>query len=196
MRLTMKIILINNNTVGKEPFFFLKPDSALLKDNKPFFIPDFTKHLTFSLHPVIRICRLGKNIVERFAYRYYDAITIGLDLTAADVKQDSIEKRLPWEVSNSFDGSAVLGKFLSKETFLSLQNLHLKLDNEEKTIQKLFTADLLLSFDEIVAWTSRYYTMKTGDLIYCGCNIITEAYIGERLQGYLEQEKLFDFYIR
>jgi len=192
----MKIILIGNNTEGQEPYMFLKPDSALLKDNKPFFIPDFTQSVTVSLHPVIRISRLGKNIAERFAPRYYDAVTVGLDITAADIQEDCIAKSLPWEASNGFDGSAVIGKFVPVEHFRSLQTLHLKLDGDGQTVQKLYSGDFLLDADKIIALVSKYYTMKTGDLIYLGTSSPVDVQIGERLQGYLEQDMLFDFHIR
>jgi fumarylpyruvate hydrolase len=192
----MKIILIGDNTPTHKPYLFMKPDSALLKDNKPFFIPDFTESITASMHLVIRISRLGKNIAERFAPRYYDAVTIGIDLTAADTLQKCRIDGMPWEVSNGFDGSAVIGSFIPTDRFASLQTLHLKLNCDGETIQEGHTSEMLLSADRIVSWVSKYYTMKTGDLIYLGAFGTTKVNIDMRLQGYLEREELFDFHIR
>ncbi len=192
----MKIILIGNNTADNQPHFFLKPDSALLKDNKPFFIPDFTKQLRISMHPVIRISRLGKNIAERFAGRYYDAITMGLDFTATDLQNECRENNQPWDISYSFDGSAVIGHFLSKDKYKTLQALHFKLLADGKTVQQLSPSELSLSPDQIVSWVSQFHTLKTGDLIFCGNISSTSGYIDELLQGYIEEEKVFDFHIR
>jgi fumarylpyruvate hydrolase len=192
----MKIIVIGNNAGPKEPYLYLKPDSALLKDNKPFFIPDYTKELTVSLHPVIRISRLGKNIAERFASRYYDAITVGLDLVASDLLERCRINAIPLDISYSFDSSAVIGNFIPIENFATIQALHLKLDKEGQAIQKINTSELTLSADKIIAWVSKYYTLKTGDLIYLGSTSSSKVDINDRLQGYLEQELLFDFHIR
>ncbi len=199
----MKIILIGNNNIHllpengiQEPFHYMKPDSALQKNNKPFFIPDFTQSISVSLHPVIRISKLGKNIAERFAYRYYDGITAGLEITASDLLQKCKENSLPWEVSCGFDGSAVIGDFLPTDKFQSLSTLHLQLNCDNSPIQQDILSYYQLNIDQIIAKVSRYYTMKTGDLIYMGAMGTTEVKIGQRLQGYLENEELFDFHIR
>lgn len=199
----MKIILIGNNNThsddyeaANEPFHFMKPDSALQKNNKPFFIPDFTQSVTVSLHAVVRISKLGKNIAERFAFRYYDAITAGLDITAADLLQHCKEQALPWEASCGFDGSAVIGDFIPVERFKALSALHLKLCADGKPMQEDTLSCLKLNVEQAIARLSKYYTMKTGDLIYMGALGTTEVHIGERLQGYLENEQLFDFHIR
>jgi len=199
----MKIILIGNNNTQldthnslQEPFHFMKPDSALQKNNKPFFIPDFTHCVTVSMHPVIRVSKLGKNIAERFAYRYFDAITTGLDICAGDILQKCQEKALPWEVSNSFDGSAVIGNFVTIDHFKSLDTINFKLCCDGKTFQEGTMQPLTLHIEQAISHLSNYYTMKTGDLIYMGAMGVTEVHIGQRLQGYLENELLFDFHIR
>jgi 2-keto-4-pentenoate hydratase/2-oxohepta-3-ene-1,7-dioic acid hydratase in catechol pathway len=199
----MKIILIGNNNTHllpengyKEPYHFMKPDSALQKNNKPFFIPDFTQSVSVSLHPVIHISKLGKNIAERFAYRYYDSITTGLDITASDLLQKCKENALPWEVSCAFDASAIIGNFLSVEKFQSIETLHLKLNCDGNTVQQDTLSCFQMNIDQIIADISRYYTLKTGDLIYMGALGNTEVQIGRRLQGYLENDELFDFHIR
>lgn len=198
----MKIIIIGNNnsplkTKTIQPYFYLKPDSALLKDNKPFFIPDFTKDMIAEFHPVIRISRLGKNIAERFAYRYYDAITIGVNLIANDLNQNCIAEKLPWEISTSFDGSAIIGEFIPADYFKSLQSIHLKIKLDEEFLQEINTNQLYLSPEKIIAWISKFYTIKTGDLIYMGnINNNSIIHIGEKIQGFLEQKEVFNFHIR
>lgn len=192
----MKIILIGHNEPGKTPYLFLKPDSALEKNNKPFFIPDFSTSTTVSLHPVIRISRLGKNIAERFANRYYDAVTAGLDITATNIQQSLSKEGLPWEESNSFDGSAVIGSFITLDKLQSISDLHWSLHMDEHKVQEGCIGQLLLQADQIVAWVSRYYTMKTGDLIYMGSFGRTAVNIGNRLQAYAGEDKVFDFHVR
>jgi fumarylpyruvate hydrolase len=192
----MKIILIDHREGEEEPFFFLKPDSALQKNNKPFFIPDLTHSLTASMHAVIRVSKLGKNIGERFARRYYDGITVGLDLTAADIKAQHRASGLPWEMSNCFDGSAVIGDFLPLSMFETATVKDIRFDVEGVAQQQGETSDILSTADRLVAWTSRFFTMKTGDLIYMGPAGTTEVHIGDRLQGFAGERKLFDFHIR
>lgn len=188
-----------NHTLLKpeEPVIFMKPDSALLKDGKPFFIPDFSQRVDYETELVVRISRLGKNIAERFAHRYYDAVTIGIDFTARDLQDSFRKKGLPWELSKGFDSSAAIGTFIPKERFSDIQNLHFHLDIDGKTVQKGATADMLFTVDQIIAYVSRFCTLKIGDLLFTGTPVgVGPVSINQHLQGFLEDEKLIDFHVR
>ena len=188
-----------NNTLlsPKEPVIFMKPDSAILKDGKPFFIPDFTQRLDYETELVVRICRLGKHIAPRFAHRYYDAVTVGIDFTARDLQNGFRTQGLPWELSKGFDDSAVLGEFVPVDKFSNIQDLHFHLDIDEKTVQQGHTADMLFKVDEIIAYVSKFCTLKIGDLLFTGTPVgVGPVSVGQHLQGYLEGEKLLDFHIR
>ncbi len=181
----------------EEPVIFLKPDSALLKDGKPFFIPDFSQEVHYEAELVVRICRLGKNIAERFAHRYYDAVTVGIDFTARDLQRKFRSVGDPWELSKGFDSSAAIGDFVSVDKFQSLQNLNFHLDIDGRTVQSGNTADMVFKIDEVIAYVSRFFTLKIGDLLYTGTPVgVGPVHVDEHLQGYLEGEKLLDFYIR
>lgn len=181
----------------EEPVIFLKPDSALLKDGKPFFIPDFSQEVHYEAELVVRICRLGKNIAERFAHRYYDAVTVGIDFTARDLQRKFRSVGDPWELSKGFDSSAAIGDFVSVDKFQSLQNLNFHLDIDGRTVQSGNTADMVFKIDEVIAYVSRFFTLKIGDLLYTGTPVgVGLVHVDEHLQGYLEGEKLLDFYIR
>lgn len=182
---------------NQEPVIFMKPDSALLKDGKPFFIPDFSNEIHYETELVVRICRLGKNIAPRFAYRYYDAATIGIDFTARDLQRKYREQGLPWELSKGFDNSAAIGRFVpladsaGKEAF----NFHLNIDG--KTVQEGNTNQMIFGIDDIIAHVSRFVTLKIGDLIFTGTPAgVGPVSIGQHLEGFLEDEKLLDFYIK
>lgn len=180
-----------------EPVIFLKPDSALLKDGKPFFIPDFSQEIHYEAEIVVRINRLGKNIPERFAHRYYDALTIGIDFTARDLQRKFRAAGNPWELSKGFDSSAVTGRFIPIERFADIQDLHFRLDINGQSVQQGHTAEMLFGVDEVVAFVSRYFTLKTGDLLYTGTPPgVGPVHINDHLQGYLEGEKVLDFYVR
>ncbi len=183
--------------IPEEPVIFLKPDSALLKDGKPFFIPDFSNEVHYETELVVRISRLGKNIAERFAHRYYDALTVGIDFTARDLQRKLREKGYPWEVSKGFDGSAVIGDFLPKEQFSDVQNVRFNLNIDGQCVQSGCSADMLFGVDKLIAWVSRFYTLKIGDLLYTGTPVgVGPVSIGQHLQGYLEDKKVLDFYVR
>jgi 2-keto-4-pentenoate hydratase/2-oxohepta-3-ene-1,7-dioic acid hydratase (catechol pathway) len=181
----------------KEPVIFMKPDSALLKDGKPFFIPDFSNEVHYETELVVKICRLGKNIAQRFAHRYYDEVTVGIDFTARDLQRKLREEGHPWEISKGFDDSAAIGKFVPLEKCGDIQNLNFHLDIDGNKVQQGTTADMLFKVDEIIAYVSRFFTLKIGDLIFTGTPVgVGPVSIGQHLQGYLEEEKLLDFYIR
>lgn len=182
---------------SEEPVFFMKPDSALLKDNKPFFIPDFSKKIVYGAQIVIRINKLGKNIGERFAHRYYDAVTVGLDLTARDLQEKLIQQGQPWEVAKGFDGSAVLGRFIPKEQMGDLNKLDFRLMVDGKQEQQGCSENWIFSVDRLIAWISQFYTLKMGDLLFTGAPVgDTIATVNQHLQGYLQDQPLFDFHIR
>lgn len=181
----------------KEPVIFMKPDSALLKDGKPFFIPDFSKEVHYETELVVRINRLGKNIAQRFASRYYDAVTVGIDFTARDLQRELRSAGNPWEISKGFDNSAAIGNFIPVEKFADIQNIGFHLDINGKTVQQGNTKDMLFRVDRIIEYISQFFTLKIGDLLFTGTPVgVGPVNIGEHLQGYLENEKVLDFYVR
>ncbi len=203
----MKIICIGRNyaehakemksEVPTEPVFFMKPDTALLKDNEPFYFPDFTKDLHHEIEVVLKISKVGKHIAEEFAHKYYEKISLGIDFTARDLQAQCKAKGLPWEKAKSFDGSAPIGKFVKKTELGDLQNLNfeLKINNESK--QKGNTSDLLFSFDKVIAYVSQFVTLKVGDLIYTGTpEGVGPVKIGDQLQGSLNGTELFCFEVK
>lgn len=205
----MKIIAVGMNYVAhchelhadeklpEEPVIFMKPDSALLKDSKPFFIPDFSKQVDYETELVVRICRLGKNIAPRFAHRYYDAVTIGIDFTARDLQRKLRAEGKPWEISKGFDNSAVIGDFVPVNRFKDVQNLDFHLNIDGNKVQEGNTRDMIFKIDDLIAYVSQFYTLKIGDLIYTGTPVgVGPVSIGQHLEGYLEGEKLLDFYVR
>ena len=205
----MKIIAVGMNYVAhchelhadeklpEEPVIFMKPDSALLKDSKPFFIPDFSKQVDYETELVVRICRLGKNIAPRFAHRYYDAVTVGIDFTARDLQRKLRAEGKPWEISKGFDNSAMIGDFVPVGRFKDVQNLDFHLDIDGNKVQEGNTRDMIFKIDDLIAYVSQFYTLKIGDLIYTGTPVgVGPVSIGQHLEGYLEGEKLLDFYVR
>lgn len=178
----------------EDPVLFTKADSSLLKSGKPFFVPDFMGRIDYEAELVIRICRLGKNIPQRFAHRYYDAVTVGIDFTARDVQQQLREKGLPWDLSKSFDGAAAIGEWVGKDKFLDVQALRFHLDINGQTVQEGCTADMVFGIDEIVAYISQYFTLKTGDVIFTGTPAgVGPVHIDDHLEGYVEERKVLEF---
>lgn len=180
-----------------EPTIFMKSDSSLLKDGKPFFIPDFSSEIHYETELVVKIDRLGKNIAERFAHRYYSEVTVGIDFTARNLQRRLREQGLPWEISKAFDNSAVIGTFIPLEKAGNVNQLSFHLDMNGKTVQQGNTADMLFSVDQIIAYVSRFFTLKIGDLIYTGTPVgVGPVSIGDHLEGYLGERKLLDFHVR
>lgn len=176
------------------PVLFTKADSSLLKSGNPFFVPDFMGRIDYEAELVIRICRLGKNIPQRFAHRYYDAVTVGIDFTARDVQLQLREKGLPWDLSKSFDGAAAIGEWVGKDKFLDVQALRFHLDINGQTVQEGCTADMVFGIDEIVAYISQYFTLKTGDVIFTGTPAgVGPVHIDDHLEGYVEERKVLEF---
>ncbi len=179
------------------PVVFMKPDSALLKDGKPFFIPDFSEDIYGEAELVVRICRLGKNISPRFAHRYYDALTVGIDFTARDVLRKLQDAGKPWEIAKGFDGAAVVGDFVPVDAFPDMQKVNFGLQIDGEWVQQGCASGMLFKVDELIAWISRFYTLKMGDLLFTGAPSGTGPITADRhLQGYAEGQKLLDFYVR
>ena len=189
---------MNRALLPKEPVLFMKPDTALLKDGKPFFLPPFSERIEYETELVVRISRLGKNIAPRFAHRYYDAVTVGIDFTARDLQARLRAEGSPWEISKGFDGSAVVGDFIPvDEVAGNLQGLHFSLRIDGKEVQRGHTADMIFPVDEMIAYISRFYTLRMGDLLFTGTpEGVGPVAIGNRLQGYLGERQLLDFHVR
>lgn len=196
----------------EEPVIFTKADSALLNQGKPFFVPDWTERVDYEAELVVRICRLGKSIPERFAYRYYDAVTVGIDFTARDMQQQAKSKGLPWAICKGFDGSAVIGEWVETKgerreekeemsggaaNVVDMENLQFHLDLNGQTVQRGCSSDMIYSADRLISYISRFFTLRTGDLLYTGTPAgVGPVKIGDHLQGYLEGRKVLDFYCR
>ena len=204
----MKIIAVGKNyaehafefdgTVEKPavPMIFMKPDSAIIKNGKHFYVPDFLGRVDYEAEIVVRINKLGKSIPARFAHRYYDAITVGIDFTARDMQRAFIEAGAPWELSKGFDGSAVLGEFRSVEQY-DIDNVPFSLTIDDKVVQSATTAEMLFKVDEIIAYISRFCTLKTGDLIFTGTPAGSGPVArGTHLKGFIGEEKVLDFHVR
>jgi len=188
---------LNNPVPTAAPVIFMKPDTALLKDNKPFYHPDFSEDIHHEIELVLKICKEGKHINEKFAADYYDEIGLGIDFTARDIQARHKEKGLPWELAKAFDGSAPISNFLPKAQFADLYNINLKLDINGENRQTGNTRDLLFSFEFIISFVSKYITLKKGDLIYTGTPPgVSKVNIGDHLEGYLENHKMLDFYVK
>lgn len=203
----MKIICIGRNYVEHinelnnqrpdEPVIFLKPDTAILPKDSPFYIPDFSNDIHYEVEILVKINKVGKYIDKKFASKYYDEIGLGIDFTARDLQSKLKEKGLPWEKSKSFDGSAVIGNFISKKKFSSLENINFGLIINENIVQKGNTNQMIWKIDEIIEHVSQFFTLKTGDIIFTG----TPAGVGkinhnDRLEGFIEDEKLFTLDIK
>lgn len=176
------------------PVIFTKADSALLKDRKPFFIPDHLGQIDYEAELVVRICKLGKTVPERFAHRYYDAVTVGIDFTARELQKKLREAGQPWDLCKGFDGAAALGEWVSKEKFRDVQAMHFHLDINGQTVQEGRTSDMIFSIDHIVSYISQFFTLKTGDLIYTGTPVgVGPVHIDDHLEGWVEDRKVLEF---
>lgn len=203
----MKIICIGKNyreTIEKfdkttvQPIVvFMKPDTAIHNLEIPYYIPDFTQDLHYEIELVLKINQNGKCISEKFAHKYYDEIAVGIDFTACDLQADLSQKGLPWELAKAFDGSAIVGKFVSKETFESSPSIQFHLDKNGSTVQNGNTTQMLRGFDVIISEVSQYFTLRKGDLIFTGTpKGAGKVTIGDVLEGFLGGEKGFSLKIR
>jgi 2-keto-4-pentenoate hydratase/2-oxohepta-3-ene-1,7-dioic acid hydratase in catechol pathway len=202
----MKIIAIGRNYAAhikelknetpSEPVIFTKPDTALLKNNDPFYYPDFSTEIHYETEIIIRIAKEGKHIQKDFAYKYYDKIGIGIDFTARDMQSKAKEKGLPWALAKGFNGSAPVSDWYAKEDYdLSKLQFSMTLNDESK--QHGDTSNMIHSIDEIIAYVSRFFTLKTGDIIFTGTpEGVGEIKIGDRIKAYLEDKKVLDFEIK
>ena len=203
----MKIICIGLNyrkhamemgwTVPAEPVVFLKPDSSILKNNKPFFLPDFSTNIHYEVEVVIKISKLGKGISARFASRYFDEITLGIDITARDLQKRQAEAGMPWEISKCFDGAAPLGSFIPVTSIKNTGDIDFRLDINGKTVQESNTSDMIFGFSEIIEYVSKFFTLKTGDLIFTGTPPgVGQLHKNDNLVAYLNDVPLLDFLIK
>lgn len=204
---TMKVICIGWNYPAhnaemqaeacKTPTVFCKPDSALLKQNKPFYVPNFMGRIDYELEVVIRINRLGKGIAEKFASRYYAEVGLGIDFTARDMQQQARQNGQPWDLCKGFDNSAAISEFYPIAQFGSIDNLQFRLDIDGVTVQEGCTANMLFSPNQLIAYISQYYTLKIGDLLFTGTpEGVGQVHPGNRLQAYLNNQLLMDFDIK
>lgn len=183
--------------VSEEPVFFMKPDTALLKGGKPFYLPDFSQEMHYETELVVKISRLGKNIAEHFAERYYEEVTVGIDFTARDLQRKQKELGLPWEISKAFDNSAAVGTFISKEDAGGVNNADFRLDINQKTVQQGNSGDMIYPVDKIISYISRFFTLKMGDLIFTGTPAgVGPVQVNDHLQGYIGDKKLLDFRVK
>ena len=186
-----------NSNNPTEPVVFMKPDTALLKNNKPFFIPDFTKELHYETELIVKFNRLGKNIDSIFSNRYYTEIGLGVDFTARDLQRKLKAEGKPWELSKAFDNSAAIGNFLPVTELKDIQNIKFRLDLNGKTVQNGNSSDMIFPINELVSYVSRFFTIKIGDLLFTGTPVgVGKVTIGDRLEGYIFDKKMFDFYIK
>ena len=178
------------------PIIFMKPDSAILKNGKHFYVPDFLGQIDYEAEIVVRINKLGKSIPARFAHRYYDAITVGIDFTARDMQRRLIAAGEPWDMSKGFDGSAVLGEFRPVEQY-DINNVDFSLTINDEVVQSANSSQMLFPVDEVIAYVSRFCTLKTGDLIFTGTPAgAGPVQIGTHLKGYIGDDKVLDFHVR
>ena len=186
-----------NSTNPTEPVVFMKPDTALLKNNKPFYIPDFTNELHYETELIVKFNRLGKNIDTAFSNRYYAEIGLGVDFTARDLQRKLKAEGKPWELCKAFDNSAVIGNFLPVEELGNVQEIQFRLDLNGKTVQNGNSSEMIFPINELVMYVSRFFTIKIGDILFTGTPAgVGKVSIGDRLEGYIFDKKMFDFQIK
>ncbi|MEP7323761.1 MAG: fumarylacetoacetate hydrolase family protein [Saprospiraceae bacterium] len=180
-----------NNPVPKEPVLFMKPSTALLINQRPFYYPDFSQNIHHEIELVIQISKHGKAIDPKFAHKYYDKVGLGIDFTARDIQDKCKEKGLPWEIAKAFDYSAVLGNMISIDQLRDKENIAFELKKNQQTVQSGFSKDMIFNFDAIISYASRYFKLLKGDLIYTGTPAgVGPVQIGDTLEGYLEGQSI------
>lgn len=187
-----------NNERPDEPVIFTKPDTAVLKNNAPFYYPEFSKDIHHEVELVLRICKEGKNVEPQFAHKYFDSIGVGIDFTARDLQQKAKEKGLPWDIAKGFNSSAPISdKFIPVGDFKDLANINFKLEIDGQLKQEGNTSMMLFPFDYIISYLSRFFTLKTGDLIFTGTpKGVSAVSVGNKLSAYIEDEKLLEFEVK
>ena len=204
-RKTVKIICISRNyrehiaefdhQIPQNPIFFLKPESSIITRNRPFFLPEFSQEIQHEVELIVKICKVGKYISEKFAHTYYDEIGLGVDFTARDLQRNAMQAGNPWEIAKVFDGSAIIGKFRHKTTLPN--HIRFALYLNDKPVQQGYSGDMLFSIDKIISYISQFMTLKMGDIIFTGTpSCVGNVVINDRLQGYVEDELFFDFKIK
>jgi 2-keto-4-pentenoate hydratase/2-oxohepta-3-ene-1,7-dioic acid hydratase in catechol pathway len=203
----MKIICISRNyedyiaefggQIPQEPLFFLKPESAMITRNRPFFLPEFSQEIQYEAEITVKICKVGKYISEKFAHTYYQEIGLGIDFTARDLQRRAMQTGNPWEIAKAFDGSAIIGKFRNKSTLPDLNHIRFALHLNDKPVQQGYSGDMLFGIDKIISYISQFMTLKMGDIIFTGTPTgVGNVAINDHLTGYLESEKMLDFRIK
>lgn len=203
----MKILAIGQNYIEhnkelnskhpSEPVVFMKPDTALLRNNKPFFIPDFTEELHYETELIVKINRLGKSIAPKYAHRYYSEIGLGVDFTARDVQRRLKNEGKPWEISKAFDNSAVIGDFIPVEKLGNVQDIRFSLQLNGTTVQQGHSADMIFPIDELIAYVSCFFTLKIGDILFTGTPAgVGKVAVDDRLEGFIFDTKMFDFKVK
>lgn len=203
----MKIICIGRNyaehakemnaAVPTEPVFFMKPDTSLLKDGSDFYYPEFTKDLHYECELVVKICKTGKHISEKFAHNYYTQFSLGIDFTARDLQQKCKEKGLPWEIAKSFENSAPISTKWIDNNNTNLNDLNFSLKKNGEIVQEGHTADMIFNINQLISYISRFMTLKIGDLIYTGTpSGVGSVVVGDVLEGFIGEEKMFRFEVK
>lgn len=186
-----------NNPVPTEPVIFMKPDTAILRDNKDFYYPEFSKDIHFECELVVRICNEGKHVTPKFAYKYYDAIGLGIDFTARDLQSIQKSKGLPWEIAKAFDHSAVISDLIPKEEFADSNNINFSLQKNGEIVQSGNTKDMIFDVESLIVYISKYITLRKGDLIYTGTPAgVGPVQIGDKLEGFIENKAMFTTQIK
>ena len=186
-----------NNAIPTSPVFFLKPDTALLIRNRPFYYPSFSTEIHYEVELVLKVSKVGRNIQKRFASTYYEEIGIGLDMTARDLQDSAKQKGLPWAIAKGFDQSAPIGIFLPKENFIDLKNINFHLDLNGKTVQQGNSSLMMYDFDDIIAYISKFMTLRTGDYIFTGTPAgVGPVKVGDKLEAFIEEDKLLSCLVK
>lgn len=186
-----------NNPVPEKPVIFLKPDTAVLKDNKDFYYPEFSKDIHFEVEIVLRICNEGKHVARKFAHKYYDSIGLGIDFTARDIQSELKSKGLPWELAKAFDHSAVVSNLINKEEIADLSQIQFSLQKNGEEVQQGNSKDMIFDFDHLITFVSQYITLRKGDLIFTGTPAgVGPVAIGDKLEGFLEGTSMFTCQIK
>lgn len=186
-----------NNPIPTKPVFFMKPDTALLTRGKPFFYPDFSKDIHYETELVFKICRNGKHIDAAFAHKYYNEIGIGIDFTARDIQSDCKKKGLPWEIAKAFDQSAPIGTFISKIRLKNMDSIPFSLKINGETRQEGDSKNMIFSIDQIIAYVSRFVSLKIGDYIFTGTpEGVGPIAINDHFEAFIDNEKLLDFTVK
>lgn len=203
----MKLICIGRNYTDHikelenekptDPVVFIKSDNAILLKKQPFFIPDFSNDVHHEVEVLVKITKLGKHIDRKFAHKYYDQLSVGIDFTARDLQKQLKEKGLPWEKAKSFDGAAVIGDWIDKSEFSDVDNLNFRLEKNSSVVQTANTSLMLWKIDELIEYVSKYFTLKIGDIIFTGTpSGVGKVVVNDKLKGYLEDKELFSITVK